>query len=81
MNLYAVLGFHAAAEFTANDNDSGVDFSLNPRAFANNQCVRSKNFAVENAINPNGALKAELPFKFTALVDDPGHLKTGDGNT
>ena len=79
MDLDAVSSLDGCLNFSTNNNDSRVDLALDFCALADDQGIGSINLSFEAATNSDGALKGELPLKFTSLVEDSANGSGGGG--
>ena len=80
MDLHPVLSPDAAVDFATDDDGACFDLTLYARAFANDQGIGGEDFSAKRATNTNGALKTELSFKLTTMIDDAGDGRMGGGN-
>lgn len=78
VDLHTVLGTHAAADFAADNDSSGIDLALNSRPLADNQGVWRVDLASEGAADSNSPLKTQLPLEFAALIEDSGDCVVGN---
>lgn len=75
-----MFGADVSADFAADDHGARVNCALDARSLADNEGVRSVDFASKDASDAESPLKAELPFELATVFDNARDRRVGGRN-
>lgn len=81
VDLHPVLGMNGSVNLATDDDGACLDGSVDPSAFSDDESVRSIDLPAKRTPNSNSALKTELSFELTTVIDNPGYGVLSGWNT